>query len=76
MKQNPTPLSVAEAHRLINSRQLREIFPVSLMTFWRWEKQGKWPKRIKRFGRNYWHLSQVLDVIDQMASEGRRDAGK
>ena len=76
MKHDTSLPTAAETHRLINSRQLRQICPVSLMSFWRWEACGKWPKRIKIHGRNFWRLSEVLAAIDEMTTEGRREDGK
>jgi predicted DNA-binding transcriptional regulator AlpA len=68
--------SAADAHRLINAKQLQELLPVSKMTIWRMETRGELPLHASIGGRNYWRLYQVLDAIDLMASEGRRDGGK
>jgi len=33
--------------RLLSFKQLKEIIPVSRISIWRWEKEGKFPKHIK-----------------------------
>jgi prophage regulatory protein len=55
--------------RLIRRDELREIVPVSDPTLWRWERDGKFPKRIN-LARNLvaWRLS---DVNSWLAAQGR-----
>jgi predicted DNA-binding transcriptional regulator AlpA len=50
-------------HRLINSEQLKRIFPASTMTIWRMERAGKLPKHVQVGGKNYWPFHEVLEAI-------------
>ena len=68
--------SAADSHRLINSKQLQELLPVSKMTIWRMEARGELPLHASIGGRNYWFLSEVMTAIDDMTTEGRQDVGK
>lgn len=54
--------------RLIDARELRRLVPVSPMTIWRWERDHRFPARI-RIGANRvaWRLSEVLAWIDEKA---------
>ena len=56
--------------RLINRKQLREIFPGSDMTVWRMERRGDLPKHITIGGRNYWWMGPVLRAFERLAGSG------
>lgn len=59
--------------RLIGAKELHRLIPVSPMTIWRWERDQRFPARI-RIGANRvaWRLSEVLAWIDEKA--GARDS--
>lgn len=38
---------------------LRQLVPVSDMTIWRWERDGRFPRHLSVNGRNYWLQSEV-----------------
>lgn len=54
-------------HQLINAEQLMTLIPVSRMTLWRLEKQGRLPKHIRIGGRNYWRLSGILEALEKFS---------
>ncbi len=58
------------SHRLITRRQLQEFIPVSSMTIWRWEQDGRLPKHITIGRRSFWKLSEILRFISDMNQEG------
>jgi predicted DNA-binding transcriptional regulator AlpA len=49
--------------RYVNSKQLREIIPASVMTLWRWQRDPEIsfpaPVKLGADGRNYWWLPKV-----------------
>ena len=49
--------------RLINRRQLRKLLPVSAMTIWRWERDGRLPQHITIGRTSFWKLTDVLASI-------------
>lgn len=58
--------------RLIGSRELRRMLPFSDAHFWRLEKAGKFPRRIKLGNhRIAWSLTEVLGWIDARKTERR-----
>lgn len=58
--------------RLIGSRELRRMLPFSDAHFWRLEKAGKFPRRIKLGNhRIAWSLNEVLAWIDARKTERR-----
>jgi predicted DNA-binding transcriptional regulator AlpA len=61
--------AIPQADRYINSRQLRQILPVSSMTVWRLEQQGKLPKHMRLGGRSFWRLHAVLKALGNLAQE-------
>ena len=63
------------SNALINRQQLTKLVPASAMTIWRWEKAGRFPRRLRIGGRNYWSATEVADWIEAQAaarSEGGR----
>ena len=56
--------------RLINRAELRQIFPVSDMTIWRLEKQGRFPRHTTINGRNFWNFVEVLNARARLSEEG------
>ena len=54
--------------RLIDAKELHRLIPVSSMTIWRWERDQRFPARI-RIGANRvaWRLSEILAWIDEKA---------
>ncbi|MBR1250006.1 AlpA family phage regulatory protein [Bradyrhizobium sp. AUGA SZCCT0169] len=59
--------------RIIGSAELRKLVPFSDAHFWRLERSGGFPRRIKlgthRIG---WDLNEVLDWIDARKSQRGR----
>ena len=62
----PSTISQSNPDRIVNSAELRKIVPYSDMHFWRLEKDGRFPRRI-RLGANRvgWSLAEVIDWIEQ-----------
>lgn len=59
--------------RLITRAQLREILPVSAMTVWRWEQDGRLPRHFTIGRRSFWKLDDVLRALsDAQASRVRQ----
>lgn len=54
--------------RLITSTQLRELMPVSAMTIWRWERDGRLPQHFTIGRRSFWKLDDVLHAIAKAKS--------
>jgi prophage regulatory protein len=53
-----------ELMKAINKRRLLELVGVSYSTWWRLERAGKAPKRIRlSAGRVGWRLGEVLDYL-------------
>ncbi len=54
--------------RLIDAKELHRLIPVSPMTIWRWERDKRFPARI-RIGANRvaWRLSEILAWIEAKA---------
>jgi predicted DNA-binding transcriptional regulator AlpA len=48
-----------EDERLLSRRLLRKLVPVSDMTIWRWERDGRFPQHLSVNGRNYWLYSEI-----------------
>ena len=48
-----------DSERLLSRRLLRRLVPVSDMTIWRWERDGRFPHHLSINGRNYWRLGEV-----------------
>ena len=71
MSQNILPSS---PDRIIGSAELKSMVPYSNMHFWRMEKDGRFPKRI-RLGANRvgWSLKEITAWID--AKKAERDTG-
>lgn len=61
------------ANRLINRAELRKVFPVSNMTIWRLENQGRFPNHMNINGRNFWNFLEVLEARARLAEESADD---
>jgi predicted DNA-binding transcriptional regulator AlpA len=59
----PTAPVSGPDERYVNSKQLREIIPASVMTLWRWQRDPEVafpaPVKLGADGRNYWWLPGV-----------------
>jgi prophage regulatory protein len=56
--------------KILRFPQLREIIPVTNVTLWRWEKAGKFPKRVQLGGNSAgWLEKEVNEWIEQRAKE-------
>jgi predicted DNA-binding transcriptional regulator AlpA len=49
---------------LISRKQLKKLIPVSTMTIWRWERDGRLPKHVTIGRTSFWRLGQILAVIE------------
>lgn len=56
--------------KLIRIRELQEIIPWSRITFWRKERDGEFPKRM-RIGKNScaWNLNEIEGWLAQKRDE-------
>ena len=60
---NAQPIRTERNGRLLSRAMLRTMVPVSDMTIWRWERDGKFPRHLAIYGRNYWLASEVEDWV-------------
>jgi predicted DNA-binding transcriptional regulator AlpA len=52
-----------ENDRLLNRQQLKHLLPVSSMTIWRFERDGKLPKH-RNIGRKaFWRATEVREYL-------------
>ena len=59
-----------DTDRLIDADELRELIPLSKMQFWRMEKAGRFPRRIKIGQRRVaWRLIEIRQWIADRAAE-------
>jgi predicted DNA-binding transcriptional regulator AlpA len=74
MKTHLNPMNSAllnkGSERLLPRRELRSLIPVSDMTIWRWERDGRFPHHLLINGRNYWRLSEIRNWIDRQERAG------
>ena len=68
-------VSAVDRTAIIRFAKVRELTGLSgRSTFWRWERDGKFPRRVALPGGGCgWKLSEVLDWIDNLP---RREVGK
>lgn len=62
----PDQLELLGEVRLLNKRQLKQLIPVSDMTIWRWERDGKLPKRLSIGGRTFWRATEVMAALNHL----------
>jgi predicted DNA-binding transcriptional regulator AlpA len=60
------PSSVDDGVRLITSKQLQQLLPVSKMTIWRMEQRGQLPQHVPSMGRAFWRHAEVVEAIKQL----------
>jgi predicted DNA-binding transcriptional regulator AlpA len=60
------PSSVDDGVRLITSKQLQQLLPVSKMTIWRMEQRGQLPQHVLVNGRAFWRHAEVVEAIKQL----------
>jgi predicted DNA-binding transcriptional regulator AlpA len=60
-----TMSSVDDGVRLITSKQLQQLLPVSKMTIWRLEQRGQLPQHVPS-GRAFWRHAEVVEAIKQL----------
>ncbi len=62
-------LNQVERAKVIGKKRLREITDLSYSTWWRMEKAGKAPARVRlSAGRVGWHLGDVMDFLSNRSS--------
>jgi predicted DNA-binding transcriptional regulator AlpA len=49
---------------LISRKQLKKLIPVSTMTIWRWERDGRLPKHVTIGRTSFWRVEEILAVIE------------
>ena len=52
------------ADGLISRKQLKQLIPVSSMTIWRWEREGRLPKHLKIGRKAFWRLAEIRALIE------------
>jgi predicted DNA-binding transcriptional regulator AlpA len=52
--------------RLINRKQLKQLIPVSTMTIWRWERDGKLPKHVTIGRTSFWRAVEVHEYLSRV----------
>lgn len=50
--------------QLLNSARICDVFGVTKMTLWRWQRNGLLPKPTRIAGRNYWPANTVEKVLE------------
>jgi predicted DNA-binding transcriptional regulator AlpA len=53
-------------HHLITRKQLRRLLPVSDMTIWRWERDGKLPKHLTIGRTSFWRAVEVHEYLSRV----------
>lgn len=72
MNSTHTTKTPTDIDRIIDRAELREIVPASDMTIWRWERDGKFPKRIRLSPNKVgWRASEIKAWMNTI-SEDRR----
>jgi predicted DNA-binding transcriptional regulator AlpA len=51
--------------RLIDREQLKQLLPVSSMTLWRWERDGRIAKHVLIGRKAFWRLTDILKFLQQ-----------
>jgi predicted DNA-binding transcriptional regulator AlpA len=64
MPNSPETLTKSSRHRLINRKQLKQLIPISTMTIWRWERDGRLPQHITIGRTSFWRMTDVLAAIE------------
>ena len=59
-----------KAHRLIDREQLKKLLPVSSMTVWRMERDGRIPKHFLIGRKAFWKLGDVLNYLEKATQGG------
>jgi predicted DNA-binding transcriptional regulator AlpA len=52
-----------ENERLLNRQQLKRLLPVSSMTIWRFERDGKLPKHLNIGRKTFWRATEVREYL-------------
>jgi predicted DNA-binding transcriptional regulator AlpA len=60
------PSSVDDGVRLITSKQLQQLLPVSKMTIWRMEQRGQLPQHVLVNGAGVLAYAEVVEAIKQL----------
>ncbi len=62
----PSKPSLSQSDRIIRTKELEQMVALSRPTIWRYEKAGRFPKRVKLGESSVgWKLSEVQQWIDQ-----------
>lgn len=64
MPNSPKILVKSGPYQLINRKQLKQIIPISTMTIWRWERDGRLPQHLTIGHTSFWKLTDVLEAIE------------
>jgi predicted DNA-binding transcriptional regulator AlpA len=59
-----------KTYRLIDRKQLKTLLPVSSMTVWRMERDGRIPKHFLIGRKAFWKLGDVLNYLQKVTQGG------
>lgn len=59
-------MNATHQDRLLNVKQVQALVPASRVSIWRWEKEGRFPKRIKLGSATRWRESDIQKWISEL----------
>jgi predicted DNA-binding transcriptional regulator AlpA len=59
-----------KTYRLIDREQLKKLLPVSSMTVWRMERDGRIPKHFLIGRKAFWKLADLLNYLQKVTQGG------
>lgn len=59
-------MNATHQDRLLNVKQVQALVPTSRVSIWRWEKEGRFPKRIKLGSATRWRESDIQKWISEL----------
>jgi predicted DNA-binding transcriptional regulator AlpA len=54
-----------QSDRLITRKQLKELIPVSTMTIWRWEQEGRIPRHVTIGRTSFWRAVEIREYLSR-----------
>jgi predicted DNA-binding transcriptional regulator AlpA len=49
---------------LISRKQLKQLLPISTMTIWRWQRDGKFPQHVTIGRTSFWRVTDIRAFLD------------